>query len=186
MKLRRRCAAQIRCTVRKDRPVALAIIRPVQWVASPGGSAQVSATTCCTVVSGVRGLPGRLVRRAGEPVDAGLGEAPLPAPDRRPADPSAAGDLRHVQPLGRVQDDPRPRRVLLRPVAIGHDRRQALAIPRRDNGTDRMGHGHAIAHLGTSMNLPNASVHQHYPATFIAGGDARSAAGSGGSAAGCG
>ena len=31
------CASQIRCTVRKDRPVALAIARPVQCVASPGG-----------------------------------------------------------------------------------------------------------------------------------------------------
>ena len=37
--------------------------------------------------------------------------------------------LRHVQPLGRVQNDPDPRRMLLRPVAIGHDRHQALAIP---------------------------------------------------------
>ena len=66
LKLRRRCgcsrwAAQIRCTVRKDSPVALAIIRPVQWVASPGGSAQVSATTRCTTASGVRALPGFLV-----------------------------------------------------------------------------------------------------------------------------
>ena len=66
LKLRKRCgcslwAAQIRCTVRKDRPVTLAIIRPVQCVASPGGSPQVSATTRRTVASGVGGLPGFLV-----------------------------------------------------------------------------------------------------------------------------
>ena len=54
-------AAQIRCTVRKDRPVTLAISRPVQWVASPGGSPQASATTRRTTASGVGGLPGFLV-----------------------------------------------------------------------------------------------------------------------------
>ena len=92
LKVRRRCgcswwAAQIRCTVRKESPVALAIIRPVQWVASPGGSPQVSATTRCTTASGVRGLPGLSGLVAQQPVDAGLGEALLPAPHRRPAEP---------------------------------------------------------------------------------------------------
>ena len=83
------------------------------------------------------GLSGLVVQ---QPVDAGLGEALLPAPHRRPADPGAPGDLRHVQPLGRVQDDPGPRHMLLRPVAIGQDRRQALAILGRDKGTDRLCH----------------------------------------------
>ena len=164
LKVRRRCgcswwAAQIRCTVRKDRPVALAIIRPVQWVASPGGSAQVSATTRCTIASGVRRLAGLSGLVAQQPVDAGLGEALLPAPHRRPADPGPPGDLRHVQPLGRVQDDPGPRHVLLRPVAIGQDRRQALAILGRDKGTDRLCHGPTIAQLGKTRNPKNASVH---------------------------
>ncbi len=45
----RSCAAQIRCTERKETLVCLAIARPVHWVASPGGSAQVSATTRRTV-----------------------------------------------------------------------------------------------------------------------------------------
>ena len=66
LKLRKRWGcrlwvAQIRWTVRKDRPATLAIIRPVQCVASPGGSPQVSATTRRTVASGVGGLPGFLV-----------------------------------------------------------------------------------------------------------------------------
>jgi hypothetical protein len=43
------CAAQMRCTERKEMPVCLAIARPVQWVASPGGSAQVRVTTRRTV-----------------------------------------------------------------------------------------------------------------------------------------
>jgi hypothetical protein len=72
LKVRRRCGCslwtvQIRCTVRKESPVALAIIRPVQWVASPGGAPQVSATTRCTVASGVRGLPGCLVLSRSSP-----------------------------------------------------------------------------------------------------------------------
>jgi len=39
------CARQMRCTERGERPVALAIARPVQWVARRGGPVQVSATT---------------------------------------------------------------------------------------------------------------------------------------------
>lgn len=35
---------QIRCTELSEMPASLAIARPVQWVASPGGSAQVIAT----------------------------------------------------------------------------------------------------------------------------------------------
>jgi hypothetical protein len=102
--------------------------RPVQWVAAPGGSAQVSATTRRTVASarGAFGLVAGIAQQAG---DAGLGKAPLPAPDRRAADPGAPGDLGDAQPLGRIQDDPRPRHVLLGPVAIGHDRLQTSAIP---------------------------------------------------------
>ena len=33
----RSCAAQIRCTERREMPAVSAIARPVQWVASPGG-----------------------------------------------------------------------------------------------------------------------------------------------------
>ena len=60
----RRCACQIRCTDRKEIPVVLAMARPVQWVASPGGSAQVKATTRRTVASAKGALPGlRLASR---------------------------------------------------------------------------------------------------------------------------
>jgi hypothetical protein len=38
-----------RCTERNEIPAVLAMARPVQWVASPSGSAQVSVTTRCTV-----------------------------------------------------------------------------------------------------------------------------------------
>ena len=62
-----RCAAQIRCTVRNESPLALAIARPVQWVASPGGSAQVSATTRRTLFSGIGALPGLRVLSRNSP-----------------------------------------------------------------------------------------------------------------------
>ena len=88
------------------------------------------------------GLPGLVAQQPGH---AGLGEALLPAPHRRAADPGTPRDLRHVEPLGRVQDDADPRHVFLRPVAIGQERRQTLAILGREKGTDRLCHGLTMA-----------------------------------------
>src|SRR6516165_10579597 len=57
----RPCAAQIRCTLRRLTPAALAIARPVPCVASPGGPASVIATTCSIVAAGSGFLrPGRV------------------------------------------------------------------------------------------------------------------------------
>ena len=39
-------------------------------------------------------------------------EAPLPAPDHRPADPDAGGNLLNRQPIGGAQNDPSALRVL--------------------------------------------------------------------------
>ena len=56
---------------------------------------------------------GRLARLAGlvaqQPIDAGLGEATLPAPDRRPADDNGAECLCHAQIIARP-----PTNVLIR------------------------------------------------------------------------
>src|SRR5688500_16549563 len=46
---------------------SLAIARPVQWVASPGGSAQVIATTRATVSAGNGGVPGGRVLSCSRP-----------------------------------------------------------------------------------------------------------------------
>jgi hypothetical protein len=55
------CAAQIRCTLRWLTPAALAIVRPVQCVASPGGAARVISTIRSTVAEAKGGLrPGRV------------------------------------------------------------------------------------------------------------------------------
>ena len=106
-----------------------------------------------------RGLPGFLVLSRKQAVDTGFGEALLPAPHRRPAQPGPPGDLRHLQPLGRGQDDPCPRHMLLRPVTIGQDRRHVPAILGGDEGTDRLCHGQTIAQPARRMNPKNASVH---------------------------
>ena len=89
------------------------------------------------------GLAGGIAQQA---VDPGLGEPPLPAPHRRPADPGAPGDLGDVQPVGRAQDDPSPRHVLLGAVAIGDDRLQTSTILGRDQRTDDLSHAPSIAH----------------------------------------
>src|SRR6516225_5509515 len=51
----------MRCTERSDTPVAAATARPVQCVASPGGSSSVSSTTRSTSADGNGGKPGFLV-----------------------------------------------------------------------------------------------------------------------------
>ena len=48
-------------------PAVSAIARPVQWVTSPGGSAQVKATTRCTVASPSGALPGLRVASRSRP-----------------------------------------------------------------------------------------------------------------------
>jgi hypothetical protein len=56
------------------------------------------------------GLAGGIAQQT---VDPGLGEPPLPTPDRRSADPGAPRDLGDIQSVGRAEDDPSPRDVLL-------------------------------------------------------------------------
>ena len=51
-------AAHMRWIVRRERPIALAMARPVQWVTAPGGSRRVRSTTACTLACGTGGMPG--------------------------------------------------------------------------------------------------------------------------------
>src|SRR6185369_5804940 len=64
----RPCAAQMRCTLRWLTPAAFAIARPVQCVASPGGSASVISTTRSIVSAVSGGLPDGLVQQAVNPL----------------------------------------------------------------------------------------------------------------------
>src|SRR5215813_8167611 len=63
LKVRKRCgcnlcARQMRCTEPNEMPMAVAIARPVQWVAWCGGSVHVKATTRAVVSAAIGGLPG--------------------------------------------------------------------------------------------------------------------------------
>src|SRR5262244_3820372 len=57
----------MRCTEPSERPLTLAIARPVQWVASRGGSVQVSATTCAVVSAAIGAFPGLRVLSRSRP-----------------------------------------------------------------------------------------------------------------------
>src|SRR5262249_52978364 len=94
-----------------------------------------------------------------------LGEALLPPPHGRPAD---ADGLRHPLrrlPIRRGEHDARPLDVLARPVAVGRDPRQLLAIRGAQNHTYLLCHGSIpqawpiIAHLEDGSNLLNDSEH---------------------------
>ena len=125
----------MRCTELSEMPVALAIARPVQWVAWCGGSVQSlpprrrgSARPPALWFpprSAFAGLAGLVAQQTVNPA---LGKALLPAPHRRPADADA---LRHPLPraaIGRGEHDARPLDVFARPIAVRHDRRQLLAL----------------------------------------------------------
>src|SRR5580692_10730965 len=59
--------AHMRWIVRSERPIALAMARPVQWVTAPGGSRRVRSTTACTLACGTGGMPGGRVLSRSKP-----------------------------------------------------------------------------------------------------------------------
>ena len=80
----------MRCTDRKLTPAAFTSIRPVQWVASPGGGDSAKSTTRCTPATGSGGLPGlRVLSRVRPATPSALNRAchrhttGLALPDRR-------------------------------------------------------------------------------------------------------
>jgi hypothetical protein len=146
LKVRRRwgCslwAAQMRCTVRSDTSIALAMARPVQWVGSPGGSAQVSAISCWTTSGGTGALPGLRVASRKRPSAPASANRRCQRHTAGAADPGTLGDLGDRQPFGRVEDDPRPRHMLLGAVTIGQDRLQTSTIRGRDQRTYELTYG---------------------------------------------
>jgi hypothetical protein len=78
------------------------------------------------------------------------------APDRRPADSGAPGDLGDRQLLSRMENDPSPRPMLL--GAVGDDRLQTSTILGRDHRADYLSHAASMAHLAALVNRLFASV----------------------------
>src|SRR5271166_5117158 len=119
-------------------PLAAAIARPVQWVASPGGSARVSSMTRSIIAGGNGGRPGFRVLSCSRPHPFAH-EPLLPAPYTRLRDPGASHDLGGAT-VRRGQNDPRPPHMLLRAVAIGCHRGQSLAVGGTHVNADRLAH----------------------------------------------
>jgi hypothetical protein len=87
-----------------------------------------------------RCLAGRAGLVPQQALDALLGKALLPAPNRRTTHARTLGHLQHGQALAGVEDDARPLHVLLRAVAVGDDRGQAFAITAREDHARGLGH----------------------------------------------
>src|SRR4029079_14110764 len=111
----------MRCTDRKLTPAAFASIRPVQWVASPGGGPSAKSTTRCTVAAGSGGLPGlRVLSRVSPSTPSAMKRACQRHPTGL-ALPDRAHDLGRAAAVGRCKDDFGAPDMLLRRVAIGHN-----------------------------------------------------------------
>ena len=106
---------------------------------------------------------GRLARRsrlvAQQTVEAFLGVATLPAPDRRPAHADAARDFENRQPICRMQNDTRPLDMLQRAAAVADDSGQSRAVLGMYDHTNFLSHDHRLAWPTENVNPTNASVH---------------------------
>ena len=138
-----RWAPQIRCTERKEIPAGLAMARPVQWVASPGASAQVRATTAAPS------------RRPGAACPA-CGWHPAAARRPRPGEPplqrQTAGRpiWARLATSATLSRSAGARMIRARATCFGRgydgdDRLQTSTILSRDHGTHDLSHGPRIA-----------------------------------------
>jgi hypothetical protein len=78
---------------------------------------------------------------AQQTLDPALGEALLPPPHRRPTDANALRHLLRRVPIRRGEHDARPLHMFARPVAVGHDRCQLLALCSAQNHAYLLCHG---------------------------------------------
>ena len=145
----------MRCTDRKLTPAAFASIRPVQWVASPGGGPSARSTTRCTVSGGSGGLPGlRVLSRASPSTPSAMNRAchrhttGFDLPDRRMISavpqPSAVARMilaRHTCFFGALR--------------LETNRLKPTAILRRDVHDNSCSHNESLNCFGRFGNRPN-------------------------------
>jgi hypothetical protein len=96
------------------------------------------------------GLAGLVAQQTLHPA---LGEALLPPPYRRPTDADALRHLLCRVPISRGEHDARPLHMFARPVAVGHDCCQMLALRSAQNNAYLLCHGpipQAMPQYGTS------------------------------------
>jgi hypothetical protein len=122
----------MRCTDRKLTPAAFASIRPVQWVASPGGGDSAKSTTRWAVVTGSGGLPGLRVLSRVRLATPSRHETRLPPPYHR----LGLADRRMISAVpaavGGGKNDFGAANMLLRRVAIADNRLKPTTISRHD------------------------------------------------------
>ena len=90
---------------------------------------------------------------------ADLGEALLPAPDHRSADPDRLGDLLYRRAPGRRQNDPRPLHVLPLPPPFPNKRSQPPSIRSAHNHAYCLSHAAKIAWLGALVKSRECMVY---------------------------
>jgi hypothetical protein len=140
-------------------PASLAIARPVQWVATPGGSAQVIATTRATVSAGNGGVPGGLVLSRKRPV--------VPASAKRHCQRQTAGRLTPTRlatsatakPVRRQQHDLCPLDVFVAVVARLDDRLEPDPIVVAHDHRNLLCHVSTLAQTAAHVNPLSQSVH---------------------------
>ncbi len=129
-------------------PIALAIVRRLQWVASGGTSVNVFSSTRLTTCAMSGALAGRPRLVAAQAVHAGLDIARPPAPNGRQADPQSTLNLVGSNTVAGQQHDPGAPDMLLRRVAIGYQSIQPIPIP------GRVLDPHFLAHIGRVASNP--------------------------------
>lgn len=102
------------------------------------------------------GRAGLVVQQA---LDALLGKALLPAPDRRAAGAGPPRHFQHRQALGRKQHDPGTLDVLERTRAVADEARQTRPGGFVKENTDSLSHPLRLAYLTAKVNPQHASLH---------------------------
>src|SRR6266849_5900281 len=151
LKVRRRCgcrwcARQMRCTEPSASPIALAIARPVQWVAWCGGSVQVSATTRAVVSAAIGAVPGLRVLSRNRPSTPASAKRCCQRHTVGRLTPDALRNPLRRSPIGGGEHDARPLHVFLPLVAVGHDRFQSFPVHRADDHIYSLSHVPSITH----------------------------------------
>src|SRR6516225_6708650 len=128
-----RCASHKRCTARRLTPTALAMARPVQCVAWPGGSEQVRSITLAMILAENGARPGlRVLSR------------------NRPSTPCSAYRACQRQTEGRLTPARR---------ATSCAGQQTLTIFGGRKEADGLSHAHRLAHAVEPVNHPSVSLH---------------------------
>src|SRR5215471_14911938 len=146
----------MRCAELTETSAALAIMAPVQCVASLGGSCSARADDAFGhVLPQPRdaGGPGFVAQKA---VETFLHEALLPAPDAGVGLAGPAHDLVRDDAVGGEQDDLGPPRVLLRGVAVSDDRLKPPSIGSRNSDGNPRAHA-SDSHTHETTGIPQGT-----------------------------